>query len=43
MIGVDVEYEEPEKPELIIESDKLNPVESSEKIFHLLKVKYIKK
>ncbi len=43
VIGVDVEYEEPEKPDLIIESNKLDPIESSEKIFHLLKVKYIKK
>jgi len=43
MIGVDVEYEEPEKPDLVIESEKLNPKQSSEKIFHLLKVKYIKK
>jgi adenylylsulfate kinase len=39
MIGIDVEYEEPENPDLIIESDKLNPRESSEKIFQLLKNK----
>lgn len=39
MIGIDVEYEEPKKPELVIESDKINPKESSEKIFKLLKSK----
>jgi adenylylsulfate kinase len=40
MIGVDVPYEEPEKPELIIESDKLNPKESSEKIFQFINKKF---
>jgi adenylylsulfate kinase len=40
MIGVDVSYEEPEKPELIIESDKLNPKESSEKIFQFINKKF---
>lgn len=42
VIGVDVEYEEPDKPELIIESDKLTPKESSEKIFQFLNLKFIK-
>jgi len=42
VIGVDVEYEKPEKPELIIESDKLDPKESSEKIFQFLKLKFYK-
>ena len=42
VIGVDVEYEEPDKPELIIESDKLTPEESSEKILQFLNLKFIK-
>ena len=37
VIGIDVKYEEPENPELVVESDKLSPEESSEKIFKLLK------
>lgn len=39
VIGVDVEYEKPKKPDLVIESDKLSPKESSEKIFRLLESK----
>ena len=39
VIGVDVEYEEPKKPDLIMESDKLSPEESSKKIFDFLKSK----
>jgi len=42
VIGVDVEYEEPDKPELTIESDKLGSKESSEKIFQFLKLKFYK-
>jgi len=42
VIGVDVDYEEPEKPELTIESDKLGPKESSEKILQFLNLKFIK-
>jgi len=39
MIGIDVKYEEPKKPDLVIESDKTNPKTSSEKIFKFLKSK----
>ena len=39
MIRVDVEYEEPRNPELIINSDELTPEESSEKILDLIKSK----
>ena len=42
MIGVDVPYEEPEKPELIIDSDKLSIKESSDKIFQMINHKFIK-
>jgi len=37
MIGVDNEYEEPENPNLIIDSDKIKPEESSERILRMLK------
>jgi adenylylsulfate kinase len=37
MIGIDVPYEESEKPDLIIESNKLDPEESSELILQSLK------
>ena len=37
MIGIDVPYEESEKPDLIIESDKLDQQESSKIIFQSLK------
>lgn len=37
VIGIDVKYEEPKNPELIIRSDKLTPKESSEKILGLIK------
>lgn len=37
MIGIDVPYEESERPDFIIESDKLDPKESSKMIFHSLK------
>lgn len=36
VIGVDVPYEEPEKPELIIDSQKLEPKECAEEILRLL-------
>ena len=39
VIGVDVEYEESENPDLVIESDKFDPEKSSERIFQLLKNK----
>lgn len=42
VIGVDVDYEESDKPELTIESDKLGPEESSKKIFQFLKLKFYK-
>ena len=42
VIGIDVSYEEPNKPELVIESDKLTPKESSERIFQFLNLKFIK-
>ncbi|MCD6489595.1 MAG: adenylyl-sulfate kinase, partial [Thermodesulfobacterium sp.] len=34
--GVDAPYEEPESPDLIIESDKLSPEESAEKVYKFL-------
>jgi len=37
MIGIDVPYEEPENPRLIIDSEKLNIKESSDKIFQMIK------
>ena len=37
MIGIDVPYEESEKPDLIIESDKLDPKKSSELILQKMK------
>jgi len=37
MIGIDVPYEESENPDFIIESDKLDPKESSKLIFQSLK------
>jgi adenylylsulfate kinase len=36
VIGIDVEYEEPKNPELVVESDELSPEESSRMIFKLL-------
>jgi len=42
MIGIDVPYEEPDNPELIIDSDKLNIKESSDKIFQMISHKFIK-
>jgi adenylylsulfate kinase len=36
VIGIDVPFEEPDKPELLIESYKFNPEESSKKILKLL-------
>jgi adenylylsulfate kinase-like enzyme len=38
VIGVDVPYEEPEKPDLVIDSQLLNPKESSAEILELLKL-----
>jgi adenylylsulfate kinase len=43
VIGIDVPYEEPENPDFIIDSDKLDPEESSKKIIQLLNLKFIKK
>lgn len=37
MIGIDVPYEEPDNPELMIDSEKLNIKESSNKIFQMIK------
>ncbi len=37
MIGIDVPYEEPDNPELIIDSGKINIKESSDKIFQMIK------
>ena len=37
MIGIDVPYEEPDNPEMIIDSDKLSIKESSDKIFQMIK------
>jgi len=37
VIGVDVPYEEPVNAEIFIESDKLKPLESTEKIFNIVK------
>ncbi len=34
--GVDAPYEEPENPDLIIESDKLSPEESAKKVYEFL-------
>jgi adenylylsulfate kinase len=39
VIGVNVEYEEPRKPDLVIESDKLGLKESADEILKLLKSK----
>jgi len=39
VIGIDVKYEEPENPELVVESDKLSPEESSGIIFKFLKIR----
>lgn len=36
VIGVDVLYEEPESPDLVIESDKLTPEEGARKIYEML-------
>jgi len=41
MIGIDVPYEEPEKPELIIDSKKLSIKESSDKIFQMIKEDFL--
>jgi adenylylsulfate kinase len=43
VIGIDITYEEPNNPELIIEADKLNPKESSDKIFQMINHKFIKR
>jgi len=43
VIGIDVKYEEPENPELVVESDKLSPEESSGIIFKFLKIRGFKK
>ena len=40
VVGIDVPYEEPEEPELIVDSDKLKPEESSDKVFELIKNKF---
>jgi len=37
MIGIDVPYEESDNPELIIDSEKVNIKESSDKIFQIIK------
>lgn len=37
MIGIDIPYEESESPELVIDSEKLNIKESSDKIFQMIK------
>ena len=42
MIGIDVPYEESERPELIIDSHKLDIKESSEIIFQMINHKFIK-
>ena len=42
MIGIDVPYEEPDNPELTIDSDRLNIKESSDKIFQMINHKFIK-
>jgi len=39
VIGIDVEYEEPKKPEFVIQSDNLNSKKSAEKVFKFLKSK----
>jgi adenylylsulfate kinase len=39
VIGVDVEYEEPKQPDLVIDSEKLTPEESSKEILKFLKFK----
>ncbi len=36
MVGVDVPYEEPDRPDLIIDSDKVEPQEAAELIFQKL-------
>jgi adenylylsulfate kinase len=40
VIGIDVPYEEPVNPDFVIDSDKLDPEESSEKIIQLLNLKF---
>ncbi|MDI6826065.1 MAG: adenylyl-sulfate kinase [Candidatus Aenigmarchaeota archaeon] len=42
VIGIDVPFEEPDSPDMIIDSDKIDPKESSEKIFQFLNLKFIK-
>lgn len=42
MIGIDIPFEESERPELIIDSHKLSIKESSEKIFQMINHKFIK-
>lgn len=37
MVGIDVPYEEPENPDLIIDSEKLSIKESSDKIFQMIR------
>jgi adenylylsulfate kinase len=41
--GIGVPYEEPPNPEVVVESDKLDPKESAEKIFEVIKGKFINK
>jgi len=43
MVGIDVPYENSENPELMIDSDKLNIKESSDKIFQMINHKFIKR
>jgi adenylylsulfate kinase len=40
VIGIDVPYEESDNPDLVVDSDKLNVKESSERIFQLIKCKF---
>lgn len=42
IIGIDVPFEESERPELMIDSHKLSIKESSEKIFQMINHKFIK-
>jgi len=38
VVGIDVPFEEPRKPDLMIDSSKLDPEESAEKILEFLKI-----
>jgi len=40
VIGIDIPFEEPDKPDLLIEAYKFDPKESSEKIYQLIKKKF---